>query len=124
MKDQSRIPTTDTDKDDLLRAGLSEKHIEFEDLDVDAYLYRERILEEYPKLRDAGGFMFFKCGTNSRSLVPLSHVVLSTPRVLKDRVGRALTYICPLQRDLDISAVFQLPEGVSTCIDHSLLIIL
>lgn len=59
-RDQVKIPTTDTDKDDLLKAGLGEKVIEFDDLDMDANSFRDVILEAYPQLINAGGFMFFK----------------------------------------------------------------
>lgn len=79
---------------------------------MDANAFREVLLEAYPQLKDAGGFMFFKCAANSRALEPLSQVVLSSPRMLKDRVGTARTYIRPVQRDMDLSAVFQLPKGV------------
>lgn len=79
-RDQSKLPTTDTEKDDLLKAGLGEQIIEFDDLDMDA---NEILLEAYPQLKDAGGFMFFKCAANS--LEPLSQVVLSSPRMFKDR---------------------------------------
>ena len=33
-RDQVKIPTTDTDKDELLKAGLGEKVVEFDDLDM------------------------------------------------------------------------------------------
>ena len=57
--------------------------------------------------------MFFKCVANSRVLEPLSESVLSSPKVLKERVGTTKrTYIKPLQRDLDLSEVCSLPEGV------------
>ena len=111
-RDQERIPTTDVEKDDLLKAGLGEKVIEFDDLDMDTYSYRETILDAFPKLRDGGGFMFYKCTVNSRALEPLSQVVLSSPKMLKERVGTTRTYIRPVQKDLDISVVFELPEGV------------
>lgn len=35
-KDQGRVPTTDTEKDDLMKAGLGEKTIEFSSLDMSA----------------------------------------------------------------------------------------
>lgn len=72
---------------------------------------RETILDALPKLRDAG-FMFFKCTMNSHVLEPLSQVVLSSPMMFKERVGTSRTYIRPVQKDLDISVVFDLPEGV------------
>lgn len=111
-RDQYKIPTSDTDKDDLLKAGLGEKVIEFDDLDIDADDFRQVILDAYPQLKNAGGFTFFKCAPNSRSLEPLSQIVLSSPRLLKERVGTARTYVRPVQRDMDLSAVFQLPKGV------------
>lgn len=111
-RDQSKIPTTDTEKDDLLKAGLGEQIIELDDLDMDANAFREVLLEAYPQLKDARGFMFFKCAANSRALEPLSQVVLSSPRMLKDHVGTARTYIRLVQRDMDLSAVFQLPKGI------------
>lgn len=39
-KDQQRIPTTDIDKDELLEAGLGEKNIEFETLEMDGNEFR------------------------------------------------------------------------------------
>lgn len=111
-RDQVKIPTTDTDKDDL-KAGLGEKVIEFDDLDMDANSFRDVILKAHPQLKNAGGLTFFKCAANSRSLESLSQIVLSSPRMLKDRMGKARMYIRPVQWDMDLSAVFQLPKGVS-----------
>lgn len=106
--DQVRIPTTDTDKDDLLKSGLGEKVIEL-NLDLNVNEFKDAIVEAYPKLRDAGGYLFFKCIPNTRNLEPLSEVVMSSPRMLKERVGTARTYIRPVQRDLDLSPVCELP---------------
>ena len=41
--DQTRIPTTDVEKDDLLQAGLGEKEI-FKDIDIDAEEFRDVII--------------------------------------------------------------------------------
>ena len=87
-RDQCKIPTTDTDKDDLLKAGLGEKVIEFDDIDIDANDFCQVILEAYPQLKNAGGFTFFKCAPNSCTLEPLSQIVLSSPRLLKEQ-GRS-----------------------------------
>ena len=56
--------------------------------------------------------MFFKCAPNARNLEPLFKVVMSSPRLLKQRVGTSRTYIRPFQKDLDMSLIFHLPEGV------------
>ena len=110
--DQYKIPTTDVEKDDLLQAGLGEKEIKFISLDLDADEFRKVLYQVYPQLENAGGFQFFKCVENSRRLEPLSTVTLSSPALLKSRVGNARTYIRPIQRDLDLSIVFNLPQGV------------
>ena len=73
------------------------------------------LYSEYPKLRDGGGFELCRCLPNSRNLEALlTSVALSSPVMLKERVGNARTYIRPLQCDLDMDAVLGLPEGVST----------
>ena len=77
-RDQDKIPS-DTDKDDLLKAGLSEKVIEFDVLDIDADDFCQVILEAYPQLKNAGGYTFFKCAPNSLMLEPLSQIVMSSP---------------------------------------------
>ena len=110
--DQCKIPTTDVEKDDLLQAGLGEKEVEFASLDLDADEFRKVLYRSYPQLENAGGFQFFKCVQNSRRLEPLSSVTLSSPALLKSRVGNARTYIRPIQRDLDLSIIFNLPKGV------------
>ena len=72
------------------------------------------LYEAYPKLKDGGGFQFFKCAPNSRCLELLSSTTLSSPSILKSRVGNARTYIRPIQRDLDLSFTADLPTGVSS----------
>ena len=112
-RDQCRIPTTDFDKDELYEAGLGIKEVEFNSVDMSSEEFREVMLESYPKLKDAGGYLFFKCIPNSRKLEPLSRSVYSSPAALKERVGTARTYIRPVQKDLDLEPIKQLPQGVS-----------
>lgn len=112
--DQGRIPTTDVDKDELLKAGLGEKVIEFPSLHASGEEFRDLLYSFFPKLKDGGGFELCRCVPNSRNLEVLSDVVHSSPYHLKERVGNARTYIRPLQRDLDLSEVVHLPEGVCT----------
>ena len=81
-------------------------------MDMDSNQFRELIFEAYPRLRNGGGFQFFKCAPNSRNMELLSQVVMTSPQLLKERVGTARTYIRPLQRNLDLSVAFDLPEGV------------
>ena len=55
----------------------------------------------------------YRCIPNTRNLEKLSATTLSSPSMLKSRVDNAKTYIKPIQRDLDLTAVFDLPGGVS-----------
>jgi len=60
-----------------LEAGLGEKKVVISDVDVSAQGFREELYEAFPKLKDAGGFMFAKCKSNSRCLEPLSSLCLT-----------------------------------------------
>ena len=111
--DQTRIPTTDFEKEYWLQAGLGEKEIPFYDMNLNAEEFREVLFKHFHQLRDAGGFQLCKCMPNSRKLEVLSKFAHTSPECLKQRVGSARTYIRPLQKDLDISAIFNLPDGVS-----------
>ena len=61
--------------------------------------------------------MFYKCTVNSRALEPLSQVVLSSPKMLKEHVGTTRTYIRPVQKDLDISVVLYGNSHVEAIVD-------
>ena len=120
--DQPKIPTTDTEKDDLFRAGLGEKEIEFSSLQMSSEEFRDILYSAYPKLKDGGGFELCRCIANSRNLEVLSTMAHSSPHHLKERVGNARTYIRPLQCDLNLSKVVDLPDGVRYDIKHMPLI--
>uniref|UniRef100_A0A1X7SPK1 Uncharacterized protein n=1 Tax=Amphimedon queenslandica TaxID=400682 RepID=A0A1X7SPK1_AMPQE len=70
-------------------------------MNMDSSEFREAILNSYPRLRDGGGYRFFKCLPNSRVLDALSVSTISSPAILRERVGNAKTYILPLQINLD-----------------------
>lgn len=108
--DQEKIPTTDVEKDDLFKAGLGEKVLEFPDMDISREVFNEVLLEEYPKLSEGGGFELCKCLPNSRKLERLSDTVQFSPGMIKERVGNARTYIRPLQRDLCLDEVLTLSK--------------
>ncbi len=48
--DQRRIPTTDVEKDDLLQAGLGEKEIWVNNLEMNAEEFRDLLYFHYPQL--------------------------------------------------------------------------
>ena len=97
----------------LLEAGLGERKITIPDIDISSEEFRDLLFEEFPKLKEGGGFMFAKCRSNSRVLEPLSSLCLTSPRMLRDRVGSVRTYIFPLQKDLKLSSTNKSVPAVS-----------
>ena len=113
MHGQTSIPTTSWAKDELLSAGLGERKILFNDVDCDTETFKNTLFENFPKLRNAGGFELCKCKPNSRELESLSGVVLSSPRALQSCGGNSRTYIRPIQMDLELTKEL---EHVDVCI--------
>ena len=101
---QDIVPTTDTEKDALLEAGLREKKIVVEDVDCSGEEFRELFIAcRISKIKDSDGFIFAKCKHNSSVLEQLSSVCLTSPRTFQERIGNSRTYIIPLERDLDFT---------------------
>ena len=59
-KDQTRSPTTEADKEEFFRAGLGEKELTFNDVNMNQQDFHHLILEAFPRLKKAGGFRFLK----------------------------------------------------------------
>ena len=57
---QDKSPTYEADKDELYQAGLGEKEILFEDVNISQEEFHEVIFDHFPRLRDGGGFRFLK----------------------------------------------------------------
>ena len=110
---QDRVPTTDADKEELFQAGLGEREVEFESLEMTPEEFKAVIFASFPRLGKGGWFQLLKCLPNSRTLEVLSMAVHSSPRLLKDRVGKCRTYIRPIQQDLDLTPLDEPPVGVS-----------
>ena len=83
--DQTRITTTNLEKDELLEAGLGEKEIEFCSDDMGFGGIKEVLFEVFPRLRDGGGFQLLKGVANSPSVEPLSKMVYTSLKVFKQR---------------------------------------
>ena len=58
--DQEKPPTYEADKEELYRAGLGEKEILFEDVNISQEEFHEFLLDNFPRLRDGGGFRLLK----------------------------------------------------------------
>ena len=97
--------TCDFEKDELVEAGLGEKEVEFGSYDMGFTEIKEVLYEEFPCLREGGGFQLLKCAANTRVLEPLSNMVYTSLKILRQRVGQGRTYIRPLQRNLDLTHI-------------------
>jgi len=75
---QDCMPTTDVDKEELFRAGLGEREIEFELLDMIQEELKELIVASFPRLTKGGGFQLLKCVPNSRTLNGCSWISKTT----------------------------------------------
>ena len=73
-KDQTSAPLSVTDKIDLIEAGLGEKKIQI-DLNYATMQFQSKILNEFPKLDDAGGFELLQCIPNTKKLESISSIV-------------------------------------------------
>ena len=111
FKDQTKIPVSIVEKEQLLRCGLGEKEIEFSELDMNADQFKQVLLTEFPSLNKAGGYQFLKCLPNSRKLEVLPAVVHNSPTLLKQRVGTSKTFIRPIQIDLELDVEDSLIES-------------
>lgn len=80
---QQKIPTTDGEKDELIKAGLGEKCIQFPSLDIDGHEFTKVLFSTFPPLAEGGGFELCRCIPNSRNLEPLSSIVHSSINRLK-----------------------------------------
>ena len=103
-KDQTSIPLSVTDKIDLIEAGLGEKKIQI-DLNYATMQFQSKILNEFPKLEDAGGFELLRCIPNTKKLESISSIVCKSPKLLKSVVGSGRIFIRPIQKSLCLTAV-------------------
>lgn len=108
-RDQVKIPTTHAEKDKLFEAGLGEKEVALDSVDVGPEEFCEVLYQAFQQLRRGGGYQLFNCVANSRTLEPLSRIVYSSPQSLRTRVGNARMYIRPIQHDLDLTPIEHIP---------------
>ena len=109
-KDQERVPTR-AEKFDLQQCGLGRKKVCFHSKATFTD-FRRKLEEEYPKLKEGGGFELMRTGHQGSNTV-LTTIIppasgYSVP-FLRDSsgLGQALAYIRPLQRNLDTTPVFK-----------------
>ena len=59
-QDQEKIPETDFEKEELYQAGLGEKTIEFESMNMSSKEFKDHLVKSFPKLDHCGGFQLLK----------------------------------------------------------------
>ena len=108
------VPTTVTQKEVLVEAGLGEKKVDIPDIDCSASEFQQQLMNVFPKLKHAGGFELLRCISNSKMLELLSPSISTSPRLLRSVVGKSHIFIRPIQRDIDLDATVEgdLPEKV------------
>lgn len=107
QKGQERVPAK-SEKFQLQAAGLGRRKICFHSKAKFAEL-REKLEEEFPKLKTGGGFVLMRSGHLGNSCLatiipPASGYTVPFLRDLSG-LGQATAYIRPLQRDLDSTPV-------------------
>lgn len=102
---QERIPS-DLTKKILKSAGLGKKKLAL-DSAMTASELREHLFDEYPKLRDAGGFQYLKTSGQHKvfEVIPLAPSGGYSVANIKAIVKQAKVYLRPIQAELDLSAV-------------------
>lgn len=102
---QKKTPSTTIAKKFLTEAGLGEKKVLFNSED-DPQEVREKLLQAFPKLVDAGGFEYLKANALNKSLeqIPYPFGGFGAQQV-KSICGSARIYLRPVQQALSLERV-------------------
>ena len=103
-REQSKAPTLE-ERTVLFKAGLGFKRLSC-NLELNTADFQEFLMEEsnYPKLRNAGGFEFLRCGQNCRNLQVIA--CSWTPKDFRSHVGTQIKiYLRPIQHNLSLLPV-------------------
>ena len=118
-KDEEGVPSR-AEKFDLQHCGLGRRKVCFHSKATFTD-FRRKLEEEYPKLKEGGGFELMRTGHQGSNTV-LTTIIpppsgYSVP-FLRDSsgLGQALAYIRPLQRDLDRTPVFKVSFSSFFCL--------
>ena len=104
LKNRVKTPSR-AEKFELQQCGLGRRKICFHSK-ASFTEFQQKLYEEYPKLKEGGGFVIMRTGLNGSNnvltVVPSPASGYSVP-FLRDcsGLGQALVYLRPLQRDLD-----------------------
>ena len=89
----------------LMSFFMGVKKITFPDMNtINNSHFRSVVMDNFPSLRQSGGFDFLRCVPNTKHLEPFSEVAQRNPRVLQERSQKGKVFVRPLQKDLLTSA--------------------
>ena len=99
--DQEHVPVTEEELDELYHAGLGLKKITVPDMNtIGNSSLRGIIMDNFPSLREAGGFDFLRCIPNTKRLEAFSEVAQTNPHILQERAQKGKVFVRPVQKDL------------------------
>ena len=104
------MPTTNGEREKLFEAELGRKERNFLHWKWMLVCSGRCCMKRTQNFGRVGGF---SCVSAFPILEPLSMHVLSSPHLLKERVGQGHTYIVPLQRDLNLTPSVDIPGELS-----------
>ena len=98
-----KVPCNAAMKETLLEAGLGEKILCIPNISCSKEEFNKIVLDTFPKLKQAGGYEFLRCVSNTKQLQVISTKVAQSPKFLKTIVGNGRVFIHPIQQDISLS---------------------
>eukprot|EP00731_Ephydatia_muelleri_P026419 Em0018g519a len=98
-----KVPCNAAMKETLLEAGLGEKILCIPNISCSKEEFNKIVLDTFPKLKQAGGYEFLRCVSNTKQLQVISTKVAQSPKFLKTIVGNGRVFIRPIQQDISLS---------------------
>lgn len=119
-KEIQKVPSS-TDKEILQKNGLGNRKIQLMETSTSEEVM-QKLIEEFPKLIEAGGFELLRCSPNCRNLV-LLNCNWDTVSLRQNVGSQAKIYIRPIQNNLSINEIDTVKDKIEEkCIRCSYLI--
>ena len=98
-----------------MEAGLGPRQISIPDVECSPEVFRQVIIDSFPKLASAGGFELMRCVANFKVLEAISQSIAVSPKRLKSVIGKSRIFVRPIQRDLDIEPSDEKCSSAQVC---------